>query len=249
MKTFIVMIMGLLLLFSFITVKGEVPPTAMTELKDSSINYRDGSFPGSSKAGYTDEPFWGHILITLQNGSFTDVQFFIRDSTAHEYVDSMYGVNHYAAYPEYMKQCVNDGHGIEIYPQRLLEKQNLDEVDGISGATWSYNIFKASAKAALKDAKITSANPLLGDDERITASVSPNPFGSSVSISYLLPKQGKVRLSVFDERGRLVTTLVNKKQEAGNYQVFWNDTPGDGLYFYRLTIDGKESSGKFEKRK
>jgi hypothetical protein len=30
---------------------------------------------------------------------------------------------------------------------------NLRKIDVISGATWSYNIFKASAKEALKNAK------------------------------------------------------------------------------------------------
>ena len=35
-----------------------------------------------------------------------------------------------------------------------MKAQDPDKVDAFTGATWSYNIFKASAKKALKDAII-----------------------------------------------------------------------------------------------
>jgi len=123
-------------------------------LKDTSGNYADGLYQGLSQASYTGEPYWGQMQIIIQNNSFASIHFTIKDSNTHEIVDSLYGVLHFSGNPDYMQQCVNDGHGIEIYPQRLIESQNLDNVDAITGATWSYNIFKATANAALKDAKI-----------------------------------------------------------------------------------------------
>jgi major membrane immunogen (membrane-anchored lipoprotein) len=52
----------------------------------------------------------------------------------------------------YVQQCRNDWQGVQSYPGKLIEKQNLNKVDATSGATWSFNIFKASADSALKKA-------------------------------------------------------------------------------------------------
>jgi major membrane immunogen (membrane-anchored lipoprotein) len=245
MKTLIILTTSLIFLFSFSIVKGEINNENLVDIKDTSSNYRDGVYEGQSKAKYTSEPFWGHIKISLENGSFTGVEFCIRDSSEQEIVDSIYGVIHYSGIPEYMKQCVNDGHGIEIYPQRLLEKQNLDKVDAISGATWSYNIFKASAKEALKDAKITG----IENFSELNIHVLPNPFNSTVKLEYSLTKRYHVNLSFYDIQGKIIKNLVDQDQGRGNYSVNWDDCPAAGIYFYRLKLDDREYTGKLVKLK
>jgi hypothetical protein len=47
----------------------------------------------------------------------------------------------------------------------------------------------------------------------------------------------KVELSVYNLLGQKVTTLVNKKQSAGSYEVQW-DASGfsSGVYLYRLSV-------------
>lgn len=47
----------------------------------------------------------------------------------------------------------------------------------------------------------------------------PNPFNPSTTIKYSIPKQSNVTLKVFDVLGSEVTTLVNKEQSQGNYEV------------------------------
>lgn len=54
--------------------------------------------------------------------------------------------------PEYMEQCRNEWKAINIYPKLLLEKQKIDSIDAISGATWAYNMFESSLQEALKKA-------------------------------------------------------------------------------------------------
>jgi major membrane immunogen (membrane-anchored lipoprotein) len=76
----------------------------------------------------------------------------IRDSNLHETFNENYE-KHYQDNPEYLEQCRNDWEGVQIYPKRFFETKDLDKIDAISGATWSYNIFQASAKEALKNAK------------------------------------------------------------------------------------------------
>jgi hypothetical protein len=66
----------------------------------------------------------------------------------------------------------------------------------------------------------------------------PNPFNPSTNIRYDLPKNGFVKLVVFDELGREIETLVNEKQTAGTYEATFNASQySSGVYFYKLTTD------------
>lgn len=63
----------------------------------------------------------------------------------------------------------------------------------------------------------------------------PNPFNPSTRISYALPEQTAVNLSVFDAAGRLIRVLVEASQAAGSYDVNFDATSlPSGVYFYRL---------------
>jgi len=64
----------------------------------------------------------------------------------------------------------------------------------------------------------------------------PNPFNVSTNMSYTLAEAGKVTLKVYDIAGRLVQTLVDERQEAGEYTVTWDASEvSSGVYFYKLT--------------
>jgi major membrane immunogen (membrane-anchored lipoprotein) len=114
--------------------------------------YKDGSYSGISRSVYTDEPYWGHSRIVIENGKIIIVEFFVRDSAKQENVDDKYE-KYFAGNDEYIKQCRNDWKGIQSYPDSLLKYQDLSKVDVISGATWSYNIFRASSQEALSAAQ------------------------------------------------------------------------------------------------
>lgn len=63
----------------------------------------------------------------------------------------------------------------------------------------------------------------------------PNPFNPATKISYEIPKNGFVKLIIFDALGREVAKLVNEKQNAGTYQVNWDASEyPSGAYFYKL---------------
>ncbi len=68
----------------------------------------------------------------------------------------------------------------------------------------------------------------------------PNPFTKTVKISYQLPARTRVALNVYDASGRLVTTLLDRTEDAGLKTVSWSGTTSDGteiangVYFYRL---------------
>ncbi|MBK8983252.1 MAG: T9SS type A sorting domain-containing protein [Ignavibacteria bacterium] len=64
----------------------------------------------------------------------------------------------------------------------------------------------------------------------------PNPFNPVTVIHYSIPSGGnKVKLSVYNNLGKEIQTLVNEKQHAGSYSVNFNgEGLPSGIYFYRL---------------
>jgi hypothetical protein len=74
----------------------------------------------------------------------------------------------------------------------------------------------------------------------------PNPFNPSTKIGYRLKERGYVKLYVYDIKGELVETLVNKYQDKGFYEVEFNaEVRGQrsvatklasGVYIYQLMV-------------
>jgi outer membrane protein assembly factor BamB len=63
----------------------------------------------------------------------------------------------------------------------------------------------------------------------------PNPFNPSTTIKYQLSSSGIVTLKVYDILGNQVAKLVDKYQNAGEYDVIFSaDELVSGIYFYRL---------------
>jgi serine protease AprX len=68
----------------------------------------------------------------------------------------------------------------------------------------------------------------------------PNPFNPSTVIRYQLPVGSNVRLLIYDLLGRVVSALVDERQDAGYHSVVFNaaNLPS-GIYYYKL------QAGKF----
>ncbi|MBN2281617.1 MAG: T9SS type A sorting domain-containing protein [Candidatus Marinimicrobia bacterium] len=66
----------------------------------------------------------------------------------------------------------------------------------------------------------------------------PNPFNPVTNIRYMLPEESKVNLSIYNLRGQLIETLVQKQQVAGIYTANWNaGNYASGVYFYRIKVE------------
>ena len=77
--------------------------------------------------------------------------------------------------------------------------------------------------------------------EKVTLSNYPNPFNPSTTISYSLPLEGNVSLSIYNVKGQLVKQLIDGSQLEGYYEVVWNGKDNNeksvssGIYFYKLS--------------
>ena len=78
--------------------------------------------------------------------------------------------------------------------------------------------------------------------------VYPNPFNPVAFIPYSIEKgrTDQVRIHVYNSRGQIVRTLIDKPHTEGNYQLQWDgrDASGNecatGVYFVRMIV-GKDS--------
>ena len=63
----------------------------------------------------------------------------------------------------------------------------------------------------------------------------PNPFNLLTKIRYEIPKEGNISIKVFDILGREITTLLNKHEKPGSYEIEWNTHDfASSIYFYQL---------------
>jgi hypothetical protein len=70
--------------------------------------------------------------------------------------------------------------------------------------------------------------------------IRPDPVRAGATVSFSIPEAGTVRLSVYDVRGRLVRTLLDRELAAGDHEIPWSAGTGarsrlaPGVYFCRL---------------
>lgn len=63
----------------------------------------------------------------------------------------------------------------------------------------------------------------------------PNPFNPVTNINFSIPKQSFVKITIYDNLGRVVNQLVNGMYAAGSYKADFDGTNlSSGLYFYRI---------------
>jgi uncharacterized protein with FMN-binding domain len=115
--------------------------------------YKDGVYEGTSQSIYTSETYFGVVKVTVKNHQISKIDYKIIDQKTKEIFDQNYGKRYIGWNSWYVIQCKNDWQGVQTYPQKLLSAQNIDQIDAIAGATWSYNLFKDSVKIALEKAK------------------------------------------------------------------------------------------------
>ena len=78
----------------------------------------------------------------------------------------------------------------------------------------------------------------------------PNPFNPETQFSYTLNESGTISLGIYDIMGKLIYTVYDGFQRAGNHNVLWsgldqNKRPvSSGVYFYRLVTQSNTISKK-----
>jgi len=129
----------------------------------------------------------------------------------------------------------------EMYDMCLLISENSGKIQVIGqeleiasgnsySCTFTHHVISSGTKIIPKGKKVKQVN---------LYNNYPNPFNPQTVISYHLPEKSVVELSVFDMLGHNVATLVNKKQNVGDYKVTFNGAGlASGIYLYKLQTNG-----------
>ena len=126
-----------------------------------------------------------------------------------------------------------------IAPSSRSFRDDTVEPDATYEYTWS--------PWSRRQRDVLAADPRHDVESRVTLFPNaPNPFNPSTTIRYMLPSRERVRVTIYDVSGRLITTLVDRDQAAGSYDVEWKglDAVGtrvsSGVYLVQIEA-GKQS--------
>ncbi len=77
------------------------------------------------------------------------------------------------------------------------------------------------------------------------ASIYPNPFNPKTNITYDIPEESHISISIYDLSGRKLEDLVNTTVHAGRFNTTWNaEQYSSGLYIINMTTPNYTTSQK-----
>ena len=92
----------------------------------------------------------------------------------------------------------------------------------------------------------TSADDELVEPNEILSNY-PNPFNPETTISFDLPQDSKVNITVYNIKGQKIKTLINEQIQKGKHTTIWygfdeNNKPvSSGIYIYKVKAGTEES--------
>ena len=140
----------------------------------------------------------------------------------------------------------------EFYYNSRSENKRLETYNCVS----SQNPYQVQQQINVKDkpdawlVTFREGSNIISAPDEVSLSNYPNPFNPTTTISYSLPREGKISLSIYNIKGQLVKQLVSGSQPEGYYEIVWNgkDDTGkqvsSGIYYYRITACGKTLNKK-----
>jgi len=188
------------------------------------IDYGNSLDPGDWTAGYPGDPQTLHTNIGI-----------ISDSAEIGY--------RYLGITDYVLDDYNNGRDKTQYRIRFPIETDWDYWhDNIYIHTGEgSNVYSAIIFIAFSQQNSNMSNVL---KVIIYSNSYPNPFNPVTTIEYQISKPSYVRLQIFNIKGQLIETLVNKYNKSGKHSIIWNAGKFcSGIYFYKL------KAGDFEKTK
>jgi photosystem II stability/assembly factor-like uncharacterized protein len=126
-----------------------------------------------------------------------------------------------------------------------------------SGPFWAIAVDKAGAgiatgaNGAIVAAEINGLNGVEGHAphrqilDGIALTCYPNPFNSSTTIRYNLPRRSHVEIDLYDILGKWIGRLVSKVEGPGSHELRYNPKDlGSGIYLCRITAGGHTKTTK-----
>ena len=122
----------------------------------------------------------------------------------------------------------------------LLGRQlpgNFKDKESISGAGFWYYFVGEQPPVNVEADKTPKEFKLKGN--------YPNPFNPSTTITFELPKENHVKITIYSLNGQIIDTLVNESLQEGTHSIKWQPSGlAGGIYFYSVETGSIKMSGK-----
>jgi len=111
------------------------------------------------------------------------------------------------------------------------------------GETYRYRLVEVTTSGEEHSLSEITATASLPPGEVSLFPPTPNPSNPTTTLSFHVPKEGRVVLAVFDVFGRKIRTIVDAVYRPGRYTLPWDGRQESGLavasgiYFARLRVD------------
>ena len=197
--------------------------------------------PGDPGTVFGDYNFWDYVIVegSLDGVTWTPLA---PGWDCRAYPEWVTAYNTNSPSPSLMRRRTIDLHDTYSWNQTILVRFRLFADQAVTG--WGWIVDNLEIQVGSPTA-VDGAPPLA----LMLEQNAPNPLRSATAIRFTLPASEKVKLDVFDARGRLVRTLLSETRGAGAHEVRWDGRDGGGaevsggVYFYRLQT-GKKVLGK-----
>ncbi|MBK9331671.1 MAG: T9SS type A sorting domain-containing protein [Ignavibacteria bacterium] len=130
---------------------------------------------------------------------------------------------------------------------RNIEYPKLELVNTFKTASYSFQSIPDRLHISSIDEKDSFENDILNMEnltinsplEFYLSQNYPNPFNPDTKITFNILKSAFVKLTVYDNLGKEVKTLVNENLQAGLNTISFNGSSlSSGIYYYKLEVDG-----------
>lgn len=138
---------------------------------------------------------------------------------------------------------------------QLIESELLSPTTEVRFITVSQDDYVYAIQIGdFNDAVYRSVQPTTERDDffiqeiqNVKLSNYPNPFNPSTTISFSIPDENRINLTIYNLKGQKVKTLVNDNLDKGNHSVVWNGKDLNnkpvcsGIYLYKIKAGNKGS--------
>lgn len=123
--------------------------TPVPSATHATYTYKDGVY--EYKSIPDPENYYVKGSVTVKGGKIAAVDWGIYDAARS---DKLFDKDYEAVFADevYKQQCRDNLKGMAEYTPRLIEKQDIFQVDAVSGATWAYDNFYKMVSQALRKA-------------------------------------------------------------------------------------------------
>ena len=105
--------------------------------------------------------------------------------------------------------------------------------------------FIISEIVALNSEQYIETNLVIMPNEFELKNVYPNPFNPETTISYNIPENGNIEISVYNINGRLVENLVSRFEYSGSHSINWKAAnQPSGLFLLKVQFKNQIQTEK-----